>query len=785
MPRPFLPDNLPTVLADQRNTLSRLGGGTALLELGDPTGPPAITGLSLTSQVVTDVHGRDTAEVTAIWDAIVSDTSENADQSEAPVKDYLVSHSSDGGSSYSGETSTQANAAKISRLPVGRTLAVRVRARTTAGVTGPFTTAFITTAKDNGAPGAPSTPTLDNGDGFLKAVRVVWDGVIAGGTPTDLKHLEVWVGTENPPSSNEANFVGVMDKTERKYNHPTKNYDTHFAQLRAVDNSGNKSPFSGVSNGSKGEQVVNDDLAETVVVDARAQGTFGGGNGILNSSFESNAPTGSQDNGDGTATQTGGGPDPFRHWTQVVNATAQTDPQSFHKARHARLNRSGGSAALIASNLIPVSEDGEKVVSAWVRLAAAGLTPRVDLFCPNGTQPVLADQPTPPEYALDPNAVGKWQRIATAYKSATPGQGSQDLVARVVLDSGPNGTVDVDAVQYELGNYVTAYAPNVEEITPGSIGPTEIGPNSISSEKIIAGAIVAGKIQANVIGANEIRAGAITAAKAHLEDAVVVRAKIRDLAVDNAKIADAQITTLKVLEMSADRISTGVLNASTRIVAGNPSGNRVEIDYDGIRLLSGGAVRVALDTATGAGRFQGEISASTITGSTLRTGDTGNYIVLSDLSNRDKIQFVRADDNVNYVCGTITSVFEGIVIDGSGKGGGAGRIVLGSTNGDQIIAFARRYVRHDTHIRAGQVTVAMLRTGTDVAWPGGAFQNGVIPDAISVMVLDPLNGSGPVSINISNISGSGFKVWPAQGASRVDATRTLQIYAEALLFAPT
>lgn len=770
MPRPTLPDSLPGILLEINTSRSYSAAGVALLEVGDPSGPPAVVNLVLASNVKTDAFGQDTAEVIATWDAIAPDTTEQADVRQAPVKEYVLRYRVGAAGEYTGNVTTQASAARIEHLPVGKMVFVRVAARTTSGQVGPYAEASIVTAKDTGAPAKPTTPTVATGE-YLKSVQVRWDGKVGLGEapPPDLDHLEVWVATTSPPSAAADGMVGTMDKAERQFTYAAKSYDPHYAQLRAVDRSGNKSPFSDVSAAATPERVVQQDLADTIVLDARAAGTFGGGNGVLNSSFESKAPTGSDANGNAT----GGGPDPFREWTSVVSATALSTT-GFHKPYCARLSRPSGNVALVQSNAIPVSEDGPKVVSAWVRLNVAGMTPRVDLYATDGgTQPVLAST-QPPEYALDTAKVGVWQRIATAYASSR-------LVnhhVRVVLDSGPNGTVDTDAVQYELGDYVTAYAPNVEELTPGSIGPTQIAPGSVTSEKIIAGAIVAGKIQANAIGANEIRAGSITAANAHLADAVVLRAKIADLAVDAAKIAEATITSAKIAEMTAERITTGTLRSTTRITAGVAGGNRIEIDYDGIRLITTqngyAQVTVALDRATGSGRFQGEITASTITGSTFRTAASGDRVEITS-SSRDRMTIYKGTSWVGEVVGT---TYPGITLHS------AGRIFIGTGSGERVDVAGRRGASSLSCIRAGRINVNAQSAGQtflDVTWPGGAFPVGVTPTFAVATVEDNETGA-PVWCGLSRIANGGCRVhFYARSGERALANRIINIYAEAVI----
>lgn len=76
-------------------------------------------------------------------------------------------------------------------------LAIRVRARTGAGVYGPYTYAVVETAKDTTP---PPTPAGVGGRPLVKAVAFSWDGTFLDGAPRppDLAYvaLEVLIGTE-------------------------------------------------------------------------------------------------------------------------------------------------------------------------------------------------------------------------------------------------------------------------------------------------------------------------------------------------------------------------------------------------------------------------------------------------------------------------------------------------------------------------------------------------------------------------------------------------------------
>jgi hypothetical protein len=60
-------------------------------------------------------------------------------------------------------------------------------------------------------------------------------------------------------------------------------------------------------------------------------------------------------------------------------------------------------------------------------------------------------------------------------------------------------TADVDDVQFEQGNALTAYAPQPWELLDLSVGTTKIADDSITSPKIVANAIIAGKVAAGAI----------------------------------------------------------------------------------------------------------------------------------------------------------------------------------------------------------------------------------------------------------------------------------------------
>ena len=171
-----------------QTSIENLASGGVTTSTVDQSVPPTITGLTLSSEVARDALGRDVAIVTATWNALVPDTSEAGDVDVSPVRDYWVSWAKSG-SGYSQEAATTANTTTFI-VPVGLTVTVRVRARTAAGVYGPYTTGTIAAGLDTTPPPQPSNPTVT---AVTKGVRVKWDGAFAAGAaqPSDFDYVQV------------------------------------------------------------------------------------------------------------------------------------------------------------------------------------------------------------------------------------------------------------------------------------------------------------------------------------------------------------------------------------------------------------------------------------------------------------------------------------------------------------------------------------------------------------------------------------------------------------------
>lgn len=199
--------------------------------------------------------------------------------------------------------------------------------------------------------------------------------------------------------------------------------------------------------------------------------------------------------------------------------------------------------------------------------------------------------------------------------------------------------------------------------TPTQAISTDIGPNSITTGHIQVGSITAasGIIADAAIATAKIQDAAITTAKigsaqittALIGDAQIVTAKIADAAIATAKIGDAQVTSAKIVNLTADKIVSGTISASTAI-----------------QIASGGVVQ-STNYVSGTTGFQirgngsaefnnvtvrGTIDGSTIIGSIFKTAGSGNRIEINPFYSMYRISFVPATSGTEgYIEGFINT----------------------------------------------------------------------------------------------------------------------------------
>ncbi len=167
------------------------------------------------------------------------------------------------------------------------------------------------------------------------------------------------------------------------------------------------------------------------------------------------------------------------------------------------------------------------------------------------------------------------------------------------------------------------------------------------------------------------------AASGDIGSGQVATVNIANLAVTNGKIADLAVDDAKIASLTADKITAGTLDAD-RIAANSIDVNKLTtstlsaktitlgsggtlkigsapttgilINDQGIRLYSGGTVKVAFDVA-GTASFEGNISASTITSSTL-TSATINSGTITGTT----VRTAASGQRVAMEAGTIDSI---------------------------------------------------------------------------------------------------------------------------------
>lgn len=264
--------------------------------------------------------------------------------------------------------------------------------------------------------------------------------------------------------------------------------ETIYCRVRARDIYGNIGNWSSTANGTISE-IDTDDLANNIITADKVDFTIGGGNMISDSSFE----------------------DGISHVSPYFTVSlAHSQAESFHgsSSLEVQLDSSGGQAGGIHIVNGPVLPAGTVCVSsAWVK-APVGL----DLQIQMRANHVGGGHTEGGANVTNFVGTGEWQRVVTGPWTVS----SSDFTPGLQIKE-PSGDVDtgqtfyVDAVQVEVGDVATAYAPKPDEILPGTINTTEIADDAITSPKIIAGAVVAGKIAADAVTANEIAADTITA----------------------------------------------------------------------------------------------------------------------------------------------------------------------------------------------------------------------------------------------------------------------------------
>lgn len=175
---------------------------------------------------------------------------------------------------------------------------------------------------------------------------------------------------------------------------------------------------------------------------------------------------------------------------------------------------------------------------------------------------------------------------AKSEASFTASATSQVVVAAEVLDG------IITAVK------LAADAVTAAKIAANAVTETAIAPGSISSPKIIAGGIEAVNIAVGAVQTDKLAAGAVVTSK--LDALAVTADKIAVNAINAGHITAGSITSAKL---------EATLVLASRIVAGNPGGDRSEMNpTSGFEIWRGG-IRIVHLNPSGDSRFEGRLIA--------------------------------------------------------------------------------------------------------------------------------------------------------------------------------
>lgn len=359
------------------------------------------------------------------------------------------------------------------------------------------------------------------------------------------------------------------------------------------------------------------ELAAGAVTASKLLVTVGGGNLLANSSFAVDLSQWSTNN-----------PAP-------INITATRDTaRSFYGPASVRIDvtNNGAGPGTFTATTPPLQPNVPIAISAYFYLTAAlpaSINPSIDVTGPGSFDSA--------NFFVDNTKLNQWQRVSGTVTPTTAGAHTFRLV---VGQSTTAASFWMSAVQVEVGDVATAYAPKVDEILPGTI----------VASMIAAGTITGDRIAGNTITAANLVAGTITAASGIIADAAIATAKIQDGAISTAKIGDAQITTAKIADLQvtsgkindlvADKITAGLLKVALQITTGKlttgGTGARVDLDSTGLKgYNSGGTVTFTLDAATGnvtletgATLNSPTVNGGTLIGTTVETAASGTRAVM-------------------------------------------------------------------------------------------------------------------------------------------------------------
>ncbi len=415
----------------------------------------------------------------------------------------------------------------------------------------------------------PANVTGATATGGLDKVVVEWTNP----TAPDFLTVLVYRGTTAGFTANAASLQTETRGTTF-VDADVVNGTAYYYKFATRDVSGNTSAVSAAIgpatpntiNGTNVAQYISDAAIKAAQIGAQ----FGGGNVLLNSSFEVDSDS------DGKADD----------WTVVIGGSggsfssvdyslsAPIDPAHFgaFEQRIAVFDFVGTAQFVDVRQVVPWSPGLAGVLSCYASSNnGATLVQYVQYL--DAADAVLSTE------SVGYIATGARVRLSMKTAAAPAGTAKARVYSvRLFASATPTSRfLRVDNVQFEAGDVLTAYAPRPDEILAGSIQEqqinnaaiteaklaanavteTKIANDSISTPKIIAGAVqansiaagavVAGKIAANAISATELQADSVTAIK--ILAGAIVAGKIAANAISATEIQANAITS--------DRLTVG------------------------------------------------------------------------------------------------------------------------------------------------------------------------------------------------------------------------------------
>jgi len=257
------------------------------------------------------------------------------------------------------------------------------------------------------------------------------------------------------------------------------------------------------------------ELATGAVTADKTAFVVGGGNMIVNSSFENSVAwdTGWSYPTSGVVT-----------WTSSTAFALYGPTSAKMTCLVADFGTNSGHFGNIWQDIVRKNENGAMTASCWIKGPVGrtiGLTvikaydngAGGPLFPWDGGYP--GDAPLGGTAVTTTTATGQWQRVSVTFPKYTGSAVSYGYNLRYGLGGfsitwAVGEVLYIDGMQAEMAEVMTAYAPKVDEILPLTIGSPELTAGAVTVGKVSAGAIQAGNIAANGVQAGNIDAGVIT-----------------------------------------------------------------------------------------------------------------------------------------------------------------------------------------------------------------------------------------------------------------------------------